>query len=1068
MCRNNGRVSKIFTAVPVWSTLMSSRGNTTFVSRAAAVVAVVLVASLVAVARPAEAALLSPTLNSVSPNRVVPGVNNQKLKLGGDFTSGSATVAFTPATGITIVGGPTTVSTNEIDVTVNVAADAPYTQRDVTVTQGPLGSSSTCAKCLTVGPDITNVSGPLSNQGASGTFTITGHGFKPGSAVKIERKNYGFGATETDSVNASDVVVSAPATGNVTTINATVTTLNRAAGRWQVTVIGPDGVTATFGDGSTTGLQIAGQQPTLSHLSPARVDPSQTNLKIDLVGDGFAQGLTATVSGSGITQSAKAVITDRQHASITFNSASTLTSGPRTLVLRNADGQSSENTEALCANCDLSTPGSPTITSVTPSAIGRGASNVEFIVTGTNFGSLPQPTVTPNDADPTKKITVTATRDSSTQITLSVSTGAATPDGARDLSIAFQSGSPATKASAFTVTSGFDVFSVTPAGRPRGYNGTIQVNGSGFSGAPTVAITPATDVTVGTVTVDSPSRLTVNVSVGPAADPTTRNLSVTQAGTTKTCTGCFTVGNPPTVTSISPTTGNGGGQVAVSVTGTNFAPDPTVTLERAGQAAITMTSVNRESATKISGTFDLTNAAPGAWDVKVTNADGGVATKAGAFTVVLPSPTVTSSSPDTVSQAKTNVKLVLTGTSFAPGMVVSIPQAAGVTVTDVTRTSTTSATATVATSDNATLGSRDVTVTNTDGKSGTCTSCFDVTQGTQAKNFGPGVNAYDNFSGGAFVASGNLDGVASNGVEFITGANAGGGPHVRPFRVNPANGNIQAIGDGFMAYATAFTGGVRVAVGNIDGNTANGDEIVTAAGPGGGPHVRVLRLNSDLSVSEPFGGGFMAYAPSFAGGVWVATGDVNGDGKDEIITGAGAGGGPHVRVWTLAPGGQSFTELAGWMAYSTQFAGGVAVAAGNVFPEASDKPQLDEVVTVPGQGGGPHTRITTGAGDLKSEFMAFDSADDNGYRVTVGDFDFDTIADVAVGRGSSSELYITQVTQDGPVPLVTPNPAPFGNLSTGTNLAAADVDGDGDSDLVIAPDHSGLATIRLIRPLSAT
>ena len=45
-----------------------------------------------------------------------------------------------------------------------------------------------------------------------------------------------------------------------------------------------------------------------------------------------------------------------------------------------------------------------------------------------------------------------------------------------------------------------------------------------------------------------------------------------------------------------------------------------------------------------------------------------------------------------------------------------------------------------------------------------------------------------------------------------------------------------------------------------------------------------------------------------------------------------------------------------------------------------------------------------------------------GYALEDGDFD--TVGDVAVGRGSSSELYITQITADGPVPLVTPNPSP--------------------------------------------
>ena len=60
---------------------------------------------------------------------------------------------------------------------------------------------------------------------------------------------------------------------------------------------------------------------------------------------------------------------------------------------------------------------------------------------------------------------------------------------------------------------------------------------------------------------------------------------------------------------------------------------------------------------------------------------------------------------------------------------------------------------------------------------------------------------------------------------------------------------------------------------------------------------------------------FFAYHPLFSGGVSVATGDLDGDGVAEVITGAGPGGGPHVRVWRIAGG--TATEVFGFFAYST-------------------------------------------------------------------------------------------------------------------------------------------------------
>src|SRR5206468_2374756 len=93
----------------------------------------------------------------------------------------------------------------------------------------------------------------------------------------------------------------------------------------------------------------------------------------------------------------------------------------------------------------------------------------------------------------------------------------------------------------------------------------------------------------------------------------------------------------------------------------------------------------------------------------------------------------------------------------------------------------------------------------------------------------------------------------------------------------------------FLAYQAGFTGGVRVAVGDVTGDGI--PDIITGAGPGGTPHVKVVN-----GVDGSFVYSFYAYTSGFTGGVFVAAGDVDGDGLADIITGAGSGGTPHVKV----------------------------------------------------------------------------------------------------------------------------------------------------------------------------
>src|SRR5205085_263773 len=134
---------------------------------------------------------------------------------------------------------------------------------------------------------------------------------------------------------------------------------------------------------------------------------------------------------------------------------------------------------------------------------------------------------------------------------------------------------------------------------------------------------------------------------------------------------------------------------------------------------------------------------------------------------------------------------------------------------------------------------------------------------------------------------------------IAVGADPGSDPRVRVY--DAATG---ALKYNFLAFDSAFRGGVRVAVGDLNGDGT--DDIVCAAGPGGGPAVKVIS-GADLHLITQY----YAYDPTYTGGVYVAAGDITATGQADVITGAGNYGASLVRVYRGTDGRKEFDFRAG-------------------------------------------------------------------------------------------------------------------------------------------------------------
>jgi len=233
-----------------------------------------------------------------------------------------------------------------------------------------------------------------------------------------------------------------------------------------------------------------------------------------------------------------------------------------------------------------------------------------------------------------------------------------------------------------------------------------------------------------------------------------------------------------------------------------------------------------------------------------------------------------------------------------------------------------------------------------------------------------------------------------------------------------------------------------VAAGDLNGDGF--PDIITATGPGVISEIKVLS-GKDSSFILDFPVSF-TFNPLWTGGVWVAAGDFNGDGYDDIIVGADAGGASEIKVFN----GKDSVPIFDFFAFPG-FTGGVRVGAADFNNDG-----FADIVAAMGPGG---SLVNLFNGKDSSTLLSFFTGLSGGLYVA-GVPNGAAQANILIGAGANSSLVELVSGADGSLLQSFPL---FGSPSPGgVPVASVDMNRDGRGDFLGVTGAGALSLLRAV------
>ena len=473
----------------------------------------------------------APIINTVTPATIQRGATGVDITISGsNFNTTDTAVTFS-GTGLTITQ-TTRTSANVVVVRVNADTAAPLGARDVTVTNND-GGNVTKANALSVlsNPVVTTVAPSAAAQGQTLDLTITGSGYDGTSLV---------------SISGTGITLGTLTRSSATSLIQRITVASDApTGLRAVNVTNGDG-----GTGSKADALTINPAPTVSSVSPASGQTRGTAIPVTITGTNFVSGATVSF-GAGTTSTVTNTTSTTLSVSVTI--ASNATPGGRTVTVTNPDGGVGSKANGFTVLSD------PTLTSVSPAAIGQGATRA-VTLTGTGF-SGPVTVAVSGTGVTVSGITLV----NATTITATFAAADAAATGNRDVTVTNADGGTVTKAAALAVGAKPTISSVSPTTIQRGrVNRSMTITGTNFVAGAVPNL--GTGITVnGTPTVTA-TQITVNVTVAGTSPLGAHDVSVTNPDQGKaTSAGALTVTATRTFVITAPATAKSGDAQSVQV-----------------------------------------------------------------------------------------------------------------------------------------------------------------------------------------------------------------------------------------------------------------------------------------------------------------------------------------------------------------------------------------------------------------------------------------------------------------------------------------------------------------------